>query len=202
MRDMGQNLVIMNATDFRAVAEVFSQMLFPSSSVLTLRLSELQDLDGLHIRRDTLHEEHGRLIKIASAVAEAESSIAATDREITHLAAAEKDDIEHWADQGGHGEPPTLLVHERQKLERTRALAAADLRSAVARREGIQRRISHISSRVPLDIDEAAGRFDAKIAEVMRRHDEAEALRAREHADQCGRALMADDPDASRLIVV
>lgn len=90
----------MNATDFRAVAEVFSQMLSPSSSVLTTRLSDSQDLDGLHIRRDTLHEEHGRPITIASAMAEAESSIAAIDCEITHLAAAERGDIERWADQG------------------------------------------------------------------------------------------------------
>lgn len=56
-----------------------------------------------------------------------------------------------------------------------------------------------MNSRVPDDVDEAAARFDATIVEMMRRHDEVEAVPVRERTDRCGRALMADDPDASKL---
>lgn len=117
----------------------------PSSSELTPRQSASRsDVSGLHVRRDVLGEERGRLAKIDAAVGDAEEVIAKLDLEIRDLQARERDDVERWADQGGHGAPPALRVDERQKLEQARALATADLRSARARREGIEKRLSEI----------------------------------------------------------
>jgi hypothetical protein len=177
----------MNATDFRAAAEVFSQVLSLSSSVLTFRLSDAMDLDGLHIRRDKFHEEHDRLIKIASVVAEPEWSIAAIDREITDLVAAEGGDIQRRADQGGHGEPLPLLVRKRQKRERTRRLQRPIydrlLRGATVLRGG-HRTSARTFLSMLLRLLPALTRGSRKVCAAITRSQH----RARERADQCGRA--------------
>jgi hypothetical protein len=106
-------------------------------------------LAGLHARADELEAERGRLMRVFDEYAALEADIAGIDANLRDVGVAERADVERWATQGARGEPPALREAQRRALEHQRALAVAKLGAAndpaaVARRDGVKKRLDEV----------------------------------------------------------